>query len=265
MKSIFKTGTFLTAENLNLAQRVSGLVGIIEGCEVYNYDKKLLGISKGIAKFDDGDIIQFDGGESIDISNRSTGNYYVVVIKYSSYSLAYDIVSNLPDYPYIKLADVLIGTNTVSISNSNKSSISFDKRVYEYDYLQGYLAEFLAEDEYGIKCFKLKAEDTGSSYVSKKFSIGFIASSEVSKITVKGNLNNNNQISFVLKINGTIYQFPTTANAMSLNSSSSGDVDFILNVPSGYTKKDDKCILEITLFNVAEGSAEATIYNLTIN
>lgn len=265
MKSIFKTGTFLTAENLNLSQKVSGLMGIIEGCEVYNYDNKLLGIAKGTAKFEDGDIIQFDGGESLDISNKSIGNYYVVVIKYSSYSIDYDIVSDLPEYPYIKLADIIIGTNSVSISNANKSSVSFDTKVYEYDYLQGYLSDYITEDSYGIKCFKLRAEETDASYVSKKFNIGFIAASEISKITIKGNLNNNNQISFVLKINGIIYQFPTIANSMNLNSSSSGDIDFVLSVPSGYTKKDDKCLLEANLFNVVEGSAEALIYNLTIN
>jgi hypothetical protein len=271
MRSIFKTGTFLTSKNLNLAQRISGLVGVIEGCDVVAKDKALT-ISEGILKFEDGTIVSFEGNEIIDISNKPNDYYYVVVIKYSEYSLAYDIVKELPDYPYIKLADVTITSNSVDIDNVFKSNAKIESATLDYSYLKDYLLasgsseDSIDTDEYGILKFNLNGSEGGSSFVSKKYTVGFIAKTSVSKISIKGNLSGNNQISFGLKINDNIVVPPNNrANSMNLVASANGDTDFILNIPNGAIKKDNRCLLEMNLFNTTEPTTSATIYNITLN
>lgn len=270
MRSIFKTGTFLTAKNLNLAQRISGLVGVIEGCEVVEADKALT-IGAGTIKFEDGTIVSFEGNEIIDISNKSSGTYYVVVIKYSDYSLSYDIVSDIPDYPYVKLADVSITSNSVSIDNVFKSNASIENVTLDYCYLKDYLlADGSADielDEYGVKRFHLEASEGGQgSFVSKKYTVGFVARDSVSKIIIKGKLDEDNQITFGLKVNGIlIIPNNNKANSMNLNTSANGDTDFILNIPKGTIKKDNRCLLEMNLFNNVNSTTSATIYNITLN
>ena len=271
MKSIFKTGTFLTADNLNLAQRASGLTGIIDGCEVSVSDKTLF-LAKGLIKFDDGTLVALEGTETIDISNVSPGDYFVVVIQYSSFSTDYSLVKELPDYPYIKLADVTVGTNTIDINNVTKSSFTAEKRVFEYDYLRAYVEEgsILATDAYGVKCFKLNVNESDDSddspVVSRTYNIGFIAHSDIASISLKGILTENNQISASVKVNGNILNLKNNpATYLTLNMSTTGDTDYTINIPYGYIKKDDNCCLVLKLFNVIRGNAEATLYNITLN
>ena len=271
MRSIFKTGTFLTAKNLNLAQRASGFFGIIEGCDVSNEDK-LITIGEGIAKFEDGTIVSFDGNESIDTSSFPVGEYKVVVIKYSDYSLSYDLVKNEPEYEFIKLADVVIKTNSMSIVNSYKASSPTTAMVLDCNYLKSYLNDYSVSqviEDNGVMSlhFNVTPESNVDSGTSKKYSVGFIATGIVSKIVIKGNLEDYNRISFELKVNGVqkILQGETTASSISLNcGNDENDVDFALSIPYGVIKKNSKCCLIMRLFT-SQDTAQATIYNITIN
>jgi hypothetical protein len=122
MKTIFKTGTVLTAENLNLAQLAYGNAGVINGSEVYVNGNNLI-VSSGLLKFSDGMIVSLDGTDFFDWSNLAHNTYYCYAVRYGN-DVTFSVSLVLPtEYAYILLATVTIG-DCCTVVNVQKSSVS---------------------------------------------------------------------------------------------------------------------------------------------
>lgn len=129
MKTIFKTGTYLTAENLNLAQLAYGSAGVISGAEVYSNGNNLI-VSSGLLKFSDGMIVSLDGTDYFDWSNLAHNKYYCFAVRYGN-DVTFSVSLVLPtDYEYIILAVATIG-DSCTIVNVQKSSISKSEKIID--------------------------------------------------------------------------------------------------------------------------------------
>ena len=159
MIDLFKTGSYLTADNLNTAQLAYGLPGIISGASVYSSATNVLSIQKGIIKFSDGSIVSLDGTDYLDISGLSQTTYYVYLVKYGE-DVSLEINITTPtDYIYVTLAVVTVTNDSVSIVNENPSATANCNLVLEGNnlvqnaiYSTSELSVSLAENEtLGIK------------------------------------------------------------------------------------------------------------------
>lgn len=268
MKSIFKTGTFLTAKNLNLAQMASGLSGIVDGCDVSLEDNNnTLHISKGLVKLDDGVLLEFDGTEILDISTlQSNKVYYVCAIEYSSFSIDYAIVETIPEYSNVILAIVTKDGNSVSVENQSKSLASYSKQYLSLAYLKDYFTIDgtkikVDTDEYGLKNLSIKAFISSlMPVVSSDYYISFIANSALNKISIRGKLVSPNSLYVSLFVNNGEKPVVSTY-AQYLNT----EDGFVLSIPYNSVSKNDKCKLKITLLNQQSDSAEFNLYEIILN
>lgn len=266
MKPIFKTGTFLTANNLNLAQKASGLSGIIEGCSVVESSENfLLSIEPGLVKLDSGIIVIFDGSELIDTSDLPNDKYFVCLVEYSEHSIDYGIFKFEPtEYPHVILATVVKSGNSFTITNGVKASTVYLSQYLQFPYIREYIPDnILSEtDSEGIKYLKLQSVNTGGAS-SGDFSVSFIANSALKTIRVRCTMASPNRIEFKLMINGD------SSDIRSLGIAEYYDVDkrkgFLLNVDSGLVNENDSCTLIMSLFNQSASTAEANLYEIILN
>lgn len=262
MKPVFRTGSFLTAKNLNLAQRVSGFTGIIEGCDLSVIDTLLLGINSGISKFDDGLVIVFDGNETLDMSSKEDGDYYICVIEYSEHSIVLEAVKALPEYRNIELGTLTKEGRNLTVRSNPKSSLTYVRKYFGIPYIKEYLNSDIEQDENGIRYCLMRVTNTESIDISSgNFNFGFIADSAINNIDIRGLMDSPNHIAIRLYVNGEEKDVNVTLSYWDLNIANG----YRLTIPYGYVKANDVVNLKLTLYNASSSEATAKIYEIILN
>lgn len=262
MKPVFRTGSFLTATNLNLAQRVSGFTGIIEGCDLFVRDTLIIGIEKGLSKLADGVVLEFNGNDSIDMSSKEDGDYYVCVIEYSIHSIVLDVVKTIPSYEHLELGTITKQGIKLNVRSNPKSSLSYSRKYFDISYLKEYFECDIARDDNGLRYCSMKVVNTSSvNIASGDFYLGFISDSAVNKITIRGQIDSPNELAVRLFVNGEEKDVNATITYFDFNI----ERGYQLTIPYGYIKSNDRVTLKLSLYNASSSEALAKIYEIILN
>ena len=126
MKVLFQSGTFISAENLNLLSLAANDSGIVKGCKVYKDTlTNSLKISDGFVQFKDGTLVYLKNEDNISLDNLTHDNYYIYVVRYGN---NFVIESNMllpSDYEYVLLATINVNDD-VEINNASTHN-NFEK------------------------------------------------------------------------------------------------------------------------------------------
>lgn len=279
MNTIFKTGTFLTADNLNLAMLANGDPGIISGCKVYYETIDTLLVTSGIIKFDDGSIVKMDGTDSIDVSTLAHSTYYVYVVEYGN-SVSLEINLTLPtDYDYVQLATVTLYDDSITIVNTNYNDIKNEIRIDNSNLLYG--LTLLS----GTKSDSTSGGDTTSnvvlyddtSYMTKyvqcittietdlNLYYGFIYPKwSIQNIILRGIVSTDATIAINIVVNGTTIELPNNTISNSSMGSETSDITIPTNGLLDSVEQGSICSLNITICETQTSTTENNEYDFKL-
>ena len=259
MKVLFQSGTFISAENLNLLSLAANDSGIVKGCKVYKDTlTNSLKISDGFVQFKDGTLVYLKNEDNISLDNLTHDNYYIYVVRYGN---NFVIESNMllpSDYEYVLLATINVNDD-VEIHNADTHD-HFEKIIEGFSIKDSVLSSASVTNVNNVKDY---ANYTiyFSATVKEK---GFIAipftfpNFTIAKIRLKAVIDEDTEL--VLKINNgatTKYESKEISSSKFINNEYEFNIDSLGEIKNGdscslilYVKSHDALNHDIKIYSI---------------